>query len=144
MSNVIEYKSHKPHPRWNRFFGVPSASNPSRDPYVVSVKEWKQVDDIGAENPRQIGVDLRNWACSCPRWTLNSSRPECRHIREVKYALHRGYIASVAELPEKLAQAIAKIGGAFEAAEIQDEKKTRKVKGENETARKTFEALELD
>jgi hypothetical protein len=144
MSNVIEFKTHARHSKWNRFFGVPSASNPSRDPYVVSVREWKQVDNIEADNPRQVGSKYTDWACSCPRWTLNASRPECRHIREVKYALHRGYIASESTLPEKLAKAIAKIGGAFEAAEIQDEKKTRKVKGENETARKTFEALELD
>jgi hypothetical protein len=24
------------------------------------------------------------WSCSCPRWTKNSARPECKHIRHVK------------------------------------------------------------
>jgi hypothetical protein len=24
------------------------------------------------------------WSCSCPRWTMNANRPECKHIAHVK------------------------------------------------------------
>ena len=29
------------------------------------------------------------WSCGCPRWTMNRMRPECKHIKHIKYIRER-------------------------------------------------------
>ncbi len=31
-----------------------------------------------------LANDKKTWGCSCPHWTKNYPRPECKHIKEVK------------------------------------------------------------
>ncbi len=54
-----------PHNQYVDVFGVQSDSSPNRI-YTVA----RTAEDV--------------WSCSCPRWTLNASRPQCKHILLVK------------------------------------------------------------
>jgi hypothetical protein len=62
MNTPIHYGSHG---KYIEVFGVQSESNPDKT-YTVA----------------RTALDV--WSCSCPRWTLNASRPQCKHITLVK------------------------------------------------------------
>jgi hypothetical protein len=117
---VTEYRNHTASRKWNRFFGVPSDSNPNADPYTVSVFQYQ----------REGKMFFANWACGCPRWTRNASRPECKHIKRVKHELDFGYIAYSENLPASVERFIKKYENAFEAVEVAEPsepaRKTRK------------------
>jgi hypothetical protein len=54
-----------PHGKYVEVWGVESESRPDKSYTVARTAEDK-------------------WSCSCPRWTRNASRPECKHIKHVK------------------------------------------------------------
>lgn len=31
------------------------------------------------------------WSCGCPRWTMNASRPDCKHIKFIKNFRENGF-----------------------------------------------------
>jgi hypothetical protein len=120
-SDIVEYKVHAQNKRWNRFFGVPSDSRPDSR-YTVSVY---QID----RNSNRL-ANWTNWACSCPRWTRNADRPECKHIQRVKRHILEARWFTVADTPESVAKFIKKFENAFSAVEIaeQPDIKLRKTK----------------
>src|SRR5580765_4599571 len=106
MSKIVEYKVHGKNRRWNKFFGVQSSSNPDMS-YTVSVK--------------QDTNKFSNWACSCPRWTRNADRPECKHIRQVKERINfygDKFMPEQTAAPASVQKFVEKYENAFQAIEL--------------------------
>ena len=77
--------------KYSEVWGVQSSSNPNKT-YTVALTAQGR------------------WSCSCPRWTLNAERPNCKHIKSV-WAINttiRTKAASVpvAEMPEKVRRSL--------------------------------------
>lgn len=55
------------------------------------------------------------WSCACPRWTMNASRPDCKHIKCVKEFRIKGFRRGAeAEMPEQVEKALSR----FSAVEV--------------------------
>jgi hypothetical protein len=111
-ANIVEYRVHAKNQRWNRYFGVQSDSRPDSR-YTVSVYQ------IEPQSSRL--ANYLNWACSCPRWTRNAERPECKHIKAVKMHILERVTFGTADTPEAVAKFIKKFETAFAAVEIGDQ-----------------------
>ncbi len=72
------------------------------------VEVWGVQSDSRPEKIYTVARTAENvWSCSCPRWTLNARRPECKHIRHVK-AGRSNYAASpMTPMPETVKKALS-------------------------------------
>jgi len=53
-------------------------------PKGIYVESWDVESESVPGKMYAVSMDrLGEWSCSCPRWTLNASRPTCKHIRYV-------------------------------------------------------------
>ena len=55
----------------------------------LSKREFAEVWGARSESREDkiytVALDKKGkWSCSCPRWTQNASRPECKHIKYIK------------------------------------------------------------
>lgn len=49
------------------------------------IKRWKVPSHSSPDKTYTVAVDREGvYGCSCPAWTRNSERPDCKHIKEVK------------------------------------------------------------
>ena len=98
--NVIKYQI-KPtgklsNKKFAEVWGARSESNPDKIYTVALTKD---------------GV----WSCGCPRWTMNASRPNCKHINYIKRFREQGFrISEEAEIPEQVTKALSR----FSAVEV--------------------------
>ena len=96
MNNPTKYG---PHGKYVEVWGCQSESSPNKI-YTVA----------------RTAADV--WSCSCPRWTLNASRPDCKHIKHVRAFKIPGRfnvdIIPTAPMPEQVKKAL----GRFAAIEV--------------------------
>lgn len=57
--------------------------------------QWKKKSATSKKGTEYTVTQYSNgtsesWACSCPAWTLNRNRPDCKHILQVKLELLQG------------------------------------------------------
>jgi hypothetical protein len=88
MNMPIKYG---PRDSYKEVWGVQSDSNPNK---IYTVTQ---------------SLASGNWACSCPRWTLNKNRPVCKHIERV-FDFRNGRLVpeTNAEMPESVKKAISR------------------------------------
>src|SRR5262245_12110138 len=65
----------------------------------LSAREFAEVWGARSESrPDKIyTVALKKdgtWSCGCPRWTMNASRPDCKHIVYIKAFREKGFPVS--------------------------------------------------
>lgn len=56
------------------------------------------------------------WSCGCPRWTMNKSRPDCKHITHIKSfaKAQPGKFSQTEKMPDKVIKALNR----FSAIEV--------------------------
>jgi hypothetical protein len=94
--NVIKYSPKKFAERYVEVWGARSTSRPDKI-YTVALNKKDE------------------WSCGCPRWTMNASRPDCKHIKFIKQFREKGFQATEeAEVPEQVEKALTR----FSAVEV--------------------------
>jgi len=72
-------------------------------PKGIYVETWQVESETTPGKMYAVSMDrLGEWSCSCPRWTLNATRPTCKHILYIwKYRLNTLPIGSEKAKPRK-------------------------------------------
>ena len=91
-SEVEEFPSKSP--AWKRQFCVQGSSSA---PYIVSLSV----------------IDAKGWECSCPAWTRNTPRSDCKHILKAKLHLVNKGDKVGSEVPTEKPSATVKAGRRF-------------------------------
>ena len=67
---------------------------------------WGATSESNPDKIYTVAMNKRGvWSCGCPRWTMNKSRPDCKHIKYIKAFRENGFQASAvleAEMPEQV------------------------------------------
>lgn len=94
--NATQYDIRDYQGRFKEVWGVQSESNPAKI-YTVALNH----------NDR--------WSCGCPRWTMNKTRPECKHIKHIK-SIRAGarIVLKLEPMPEQVKRKLT----AFSAIEL--------------------------
>jgi|DewCreStandDraft_4_1066084.scaffolds.fasta_scaffold43826_4 hypothetical protein len=59
-----------------------------------------------------------SYSCGCPRWTMNRMRPECKHIKHVKYLRERKGASAVKFVEAPMPEQVKKKLSTFAVIEI--------------------------
>jgi hypothetical protein len=81
-------------------------------PHDQYVEVWGCRSESNPEKLYTVARTARDtWSCSCPRWTLNASRPQCKHITHVKNFNARRAFTKIEPptipMPEKVKKALS-------------------------------------